>query len=106
APTGIVVGVQTVGLTWQHSFEVAAVLTVGGGTMALSKRRIVRAVGAFARETAVIGVLYAVWQLAGEVSVTGTDGAFRRARWIEHVERYLPLPTEGSMQHAVLGHRL
>jgi PAP2 superfamily len=98
--------VQTVGLTWQHSFETAAVLTVAGGAMALSNSRPVRAIGAFARETAVIGVLYALWRLAGEISVTGTDGALRRAQWIQHAERYLPLPSEHSAQQAVLGQRL
>jgi hypothetical protein len=98
--------VQTVGLTWQHSFETAAVLAVGGSVAALSASRKVRAVGAFARETAVIGVLYGLWQLAGELSGAGTDGAMRRGRWIEHVDRYLPLPTEHSLQHAFLGDRL
>ncbi len=97
---------QTVGLTWQHSFEVAAVLSVGGAALAVSKNRAVRAVGAFARETAIIGVLYGLWHLAGKLSVTGTDGAMRRGRWIAAFERYLPLPSEQSTQHAVLGHRL
>lgn len=97
---------QTVGLSWQHSGGVAVVLTVVGGSMALSASRAVRAVGAFARETAVIGVLYALWQLAGRVSVRGTAGAFQRARWIEWFERDLPLPSERSVQHLVLGHRL
>lgn len=94
------------GLTWEHSFEVAAVLTVGGTAMAVAKQRSVRFVGAFARETAVIGVLYGLWQLAGRLSVTGTDGAYRRGRWIADAERHLPLPSEHSMQKAVLGHRL
>jgi hypothetical protein len=98
--------VQTVGLSWQHSGEVAAVLAVAGAGMAMSGSRAVRAVGAFARETAVIGVLYALWQLACEISVTGTDGAFQRARWIERIEHDLLLPSERSMQHLVLGHRL
>jgi hypothetical protein len=98
--------VQTVGLTWEHSFEVAAVLTVSGTAMAFAKQRAVRFAGAFARETAVIGVLYGLWQLAGKLSVTGTDGAFRRGWWIAHAERYLPLPSEHALQKAVLGHRL
>lgn len=97
---------QTVGLTWQHSFETAAVLAVGGSLAALSARRKVRTVAAFARETAVIGVLYGLWQLAGEISVTGADGALRRAQWIENFDRYLPLPTEHSLQHTFLGDRL
>jgi hypothetical protein len=97
--------VQTVGLTWEHSFEVAAVLTAGGGLLALSKTKLARNVGAFARETAVIGVLYGLWRLAGELSGASTDDAYRRARWIEHAERFLPLPSERSMQHLILGHR-
>jgi PAP2 superfamily len=98
--------VQTVGLTWQHSFEAAAVLTVAGGALALSARRPVRAVGAFARETAVIGVLYGLWQLAGRLSLNGRDGAYQRGRWIADAERWLPLPSEHSLQQAVLRHRL
>jgi hypothetical protein len=66
--------VQTVGLTWQHSVEVATVLMVGGGGTALSNSRVLRAAGAFARETAMIGVLYALWELVGRISVTGTEG--------------------------------
>jgi PAP2 superfamily len=104
--TGIVDGVQTVGLTWQHAFETAAVLVVGGSVAALSARRTVRAVGAFARETAVIGVLYGLWQLAGEVSITGTESAVRRAHWIQDFDRWLPLPTEHGLQHAFLGDKL
>jgi hypothetical protein len=99
-------GVQTVGLTWQHSFETAGVLAVGGSLAAMSAGRKVRAVGAFARETAVIGVLYGLWQLAGKLSVTGTDGALHRAHWIEDFDRYLPLPSEHSLQQAFLGDRL
>ena len=97
---------QTVGLSWQHSFETAAVLAAAGSAMALSGRRPVRAVGAFLRETAVIGVLYGLWHLAGKVSVTDVDGAFRRAHWIQRVEHDLLLPSERSVQHLVLGHRL
>jgi hypothetical protein len=99
--------VQTVGLSWHHSLEVAAVLAVGGAGAALSKRDAVRTVGAFARETAVIGVLYALWQLVSDISQTGTHAdAYRRSRWIERVEHDLPLPSERSVQHVVLGHRL
>ena len=61
---------QTVGLTWQESFELAAVLAVGGAAAAVSGSRVVRGIGAFARETAVIGALYGLWQLAGQVSIT------------------------------------
>jgi hypothetical protein len=97
--------VQTVGLNWQHSFEVAAVLTAAGGGLALTRSRVLRTVGAFARETAVVGALYGLWQLAGDISVTGTGGAYRRAHDIQSFERWLPLPSERTMQHLILGHR-
>jgi hypothetical protein len=96
---------QTVGLSWQHSGEVAAILAVGGGALALSNNRTIRAIGAFARETAVIGVLYALWQLAGRISVTSTKGAVARARWIQDFDRHLPLPSEHTVQGWILGHR-
>jgi PAP2 superfamily protein len=98
--------VQTVSLSWQHSGELAVVLAGAGGLMALSARPRVRAVGAFFRETAVIGALYGLWHLAGQVSVSGTSQAFRRAHWIRHVETFLPLPSERSLQQAVIGHHV
>ena len=97
---------QTVGLSWQHSWELAAVLTAAGTGLAVAGNAKARAVGAFARETAVIGFLYGLWQLAGRLSVTGTDGAMQRSRWIDRVEHDVGLPSEHSMQQLVLGHRL
>jgi hypothetical protein len=98
--------VQTVGVSWQGSFETAAVCAATGIAAALSSTRAVRWAGALARELAVIGVLYGLWELAGMVAVTGTDDAFVRARWVRDFERHLPLPTERTMQHLVLGHPL
>ena len=95
---------QTVGLTWQHAGETAAVLAVLGSGLALARKPVVRAAGALLREAATIGVLYALWQLAGTISLRDDGGAFRRAQWIERFDRSLPLPTERSVQHAVLGH--
>ena len=95
---------QTVSLTWQHSGELAAVLAVGGAAMALAKDARVRLVGALARETATIAALYGLWQLAGELSVTGTDHAYARARWIEGFEGDLGLPSEHATQQLILGH--
>jgi hypothetical protein len=95
--------VQTVGLTWQQSFETAAVCATAGGLAALSSSRAVRWSGALGRELAVIGALYGLWQLAGRVAVTGTGDAVARAEWIRQFERHVPLPTERTMQHLVLG---
>ncbi len=96
--------VHTVGLTWRHAFEAGAVLAVVGAAMATAKDRRIRAAGAFVREAAVIGALYGLWQLAGEISVTGWQGAFGRARWIERFERAVHLPSEHGVQHLFLGH--
>jgi len=98
--------VQTVSLTWQHSCELGAALTVLGTGLALARNDRVRAVGAFLRETAMIGFLYGLWQLAGKLSGLGIADAHHRAVWIEHTEHDLGLPSEASVQHLVLGHRL
>jgi hypothetical protein len=98
--------VQTVSLSWQHAGELAAVLAATGGAMALAKSPRVRTVGAFVRETAMIGLLYGLWQLAGSLSTTGTAGAFARAHWIQRFEHDVFLPSEASVQHLVLGHSL
>jgi hypothetical protein len=97
-------GVQTVGLSWQQSGEVAVVLAGVGAGLALAANRRARWVGALCRELAVIATLYGLWHLAGEVSVTGASGAHARARWIRSFDEHLPLPSEQSMQHAFLGH--
>lgn len=97
---------QTVGLTISQSWELSGLLAVGGGLTAWSNNRTVRTAGAFARETAVIGFLYGLWQVAGAISVTSTAGAFERARWIEHFEHRVKIPSERSTQKLVLGHPL
>jgi hypothetical protein len=98
--------VQTVALSWQHAGEVAAVLAVTGLALGRSGDRRVRAVGAFVREAAMIGLLYGLWQLAGRLSVTGTSGAMRRAHWIQRFEHDVFLPSERSVQNLVLPHPL
>ena len=103
---GIVRHVQTVHLTWQHSGELAVVLAGAGSALALATRRTVRAVGAFTRETAVIAVLWGLWQLAGQVSLMSGADAYHRARWIAAFDRHLPLPSERSVQHLLLGHHV
>jgi hypothetical protein len=97
---------QTVSVTWEHSFEAAAVVAAVGVAMALSKDSRVRAIGAFAREVAVIGVLYGLWSLAGRIAGFSNKDAYVRARWIERFEHDILLPSEHSVQHLILGHPL
>jgi hypothetical protein len=93
-------------MTWQHCGELAAVLAAAGAGMALAKDSRVRAVGALARETATIAALYGLWQLAGMLSVTGTDRAYARADWIRGFEGDIGLPSEHATQQVILGHSL
>ena len=95
---------QTYGLTWQQSFEAAAVVGAAGAGLALVPQRWVRNVGAAAREVAIIGLLYGLWHLAGRVSVTDVAGAHARARWIRGFDADLPIPSERTLQRWVLPH--
>ena len=98
---------QTIALSWEHSFELAGLLAAGGGALALVQNRRARFVGAFLRETAVIGVLYGLWHLAGTISVSsGLRAGFDRGRWIARIEHDLHLPSEHAVQQLVLGHPL
>jgi hypothetical protein len=95
--------VHNIALTWQQ----AAWLAAGLGALYLALRWAgrpqLRRAAPFARESFVIAVLYSLWQLAGELSVTGTTGAFARGRWIERFEHDVWLPSEASVQRLVTG---
>ena len=97
---------QTVSLTIQQSWGLAGVLMGSGAALAAVPNRYARTAGAFAREIAVIGFLYGLWQYAGQLASAGTGGAFAHARTIERIEHDLRLPSEHWMQHLVLGHPL
>ncbi len=55
-------------------------------------------------EFALISALYSLWRLARELPFTHESGAIERARWIDHLQIALHLPTEISLQHFVLAH--
>lgn len=97
---------QTVSLTWQHAGELSGALAVASVALRMVPSRHARLVAPFAFEAAILALLYSMWQLAGSWSVTGYASAIDRAHWIMGFERHLPLPTELSMQHLILGHPL
>ena len=66
--------------------------------------RIRAAVAPFARELALVLVLYSLWRIAGQLSVLHTQGAERRGADIWHLEQWLHLPSELAIQRAVLPH--
>jgi hypothetical protein len=96
--------VQDVALSWQQAACLTAGLAVAGAALSVARNRRARWLAPFVRETAMISGLYAVWQLAGTLSLGGTGGALSRAKWIERVERDCGLPSEASVQHALTGH--
>jgi hypothetical protein len=57
-----------------------------------------------AREGAIVMGLFTFWQVAGGLALTRVAGAFDRARDIVAIQKWLPLPTELWVQHAVLPH--
>lgn len=97
---------QTVSLTWQHAGELSGALALGSAGLRSVPQKHVRMIAPFAFEAAILALLYALWQLAGEWSVTGMTDALHRARWIIRAEHDALLPSERSVQHLILGHPL
>ena len=95
---------QDVALTWEQAAWLTAGLAAVAVGLSTSSVRRMRAAAPFARETTMIAGLYALWQLAGTLSVVGTSGAYSQAEWIERTERKWHLPSEVSVQRAVTGH--
>jgi hypothetical protein len=90
-------------LPWQDAAGAAG--GCGMATVGLSGRRhrAVRAAATWARELTIMLVLYALWQYAGDLSVTQGQGAIDRGRDIWRLERSIGLPSEASTQRLVLG---
>jgi PAP2 superfamily protein len=96
------------GLQHLHpSLELSIFSALALGLAALALRRFRPGAGAarsFAREFAVVMALQALWQYVGREVRTRSAGAMERAQEIDRLERTLHLPSELSLQHAVLTH--
>jgi hypothetical protein len=91
-------------LTWQQSAEVAGVAAVVGIGLRRSRSPKLATAAALVIETAIIAILYSVWQFVGDFSVMSTDRAFIRGEWIARFEHTLRLPSERSVQDLILNH--
>ena len=94
-------------LPWKAALALAAALAIVPflvviGLFAKPRSRHVQYALSFARETAVVLALYALWQFAGTLSLLQVVGAVARGRWIFHFEHQVHLPTELRVQHGVL----
>ncbi len=97
----LAIGLGTAGVLLMHAGRDAA--GSGRGDRA---RRLAALAGPFPREAGVVVALYALWQLAGNLSAGGFNGALAHAWWIWHAERDLRLPSELTVQHLLLPHPL
>jgi hypothetical protein len=93
-------------LPWNWAAVMAAVLAVTVALVRPAGRRSVVIASAFAKETAIILSLYAVWQLMGRLSLVHVDGAIWRGKWLWDVERALHLPSEATVQRLAMKHDL
>jgi PAP2 superfamily len=71
---------------------------------AVAGRRWFLLVTAGCREGAVVMALFTTWQIAGGLALTRVEGAFERAHTILSLEKWLPLPSELTVQSWVLPH--
>jgi hypothetical protein len=90
-------------LDYRAAVVIAAVLAVFGFAVRRPERRWVFATAA-ARETALILGLYSLWMIAGHLSVMQNTDAVERGRDIWHLERWLHLPSELSLNHWILSY--
>lgn len=86
-------------LDWQQAAVLAVTLVVLAILTAGRHQRRLRALSPFALEGSIVAALYAIWQLAGSVSLHNTAGAFDRARWLLRAEHDIRLPSEVDVQH-------
>ena len=95
-------------LPWKAALALAAALAIVPflvvvGLFAKPSHRGVQYALAFARETAVVLGLYALWQFAGTLSLLHVDGAIAAGDWIfDLAAATCTCPSELTVQHAVL----
>jgi hypothetical protein len=93
-------------LSWNAAAVVSVCLAAVGLGVPAGDRRWLSATKAVAREASVVVGLYAIWQLAGMLSLMKVTGALQRGQWIWDFERGLHLPSELSIQGAALRYPL
>lgn len=100
---------QNLQLGWQPAAALSLGLAAGSMASAYRGGRTAR-LAPYLRESALVAALYSLWQVAASVSVlgpAGPAGALARGRRIADWERrWLPLPSERTVQRLITGHPL
>jgi len=91
-------------LSWQEAAAVAAGVGLVSAALRRAGRPRLTSAAIFARESALVLGLFALWQYAGSFSVLGPGGALGRSRWIWRFERSIHLPSETAIQRVFLPH--
>jgi hypothetical protein len=101
--------VPNVALSWQAAALIgAACIAVATAVerFAPDRRAVIFRIAPFGREVGIILGLYALWQIAGGVSLGHTDEAVKRGQWVWDQERAWHFPSEVALQRPILGHPL
>lgn len=85
-------------LPWEYGVGLAIAFVLIG----LKTDRVAPRIHAIANEGAIISALYALWQLAGRLSLLGIEDALNRGAQIWQLERTLRLPNELTLQNWML----
>jgi hypothetical protein len=93
-------------LSWNMAAILAACLAAAGVAIKRYGGGRWVAGAAFATEASLVAGLYAVWQLIGTLTPTRVTGAVGNGLWIWRLEKVLHLPSELSLERAILGHPL
>jgi hypothetical protein len=89
-------------IPWDVAVEASAVVGTAGVAVRGTRRRWLAGVGTFARELAIVLVLYAMWRVVGTIALVKVDGAVKAGQHIWDVERVMGLPNERSLQNLFL----
>lgn len=82
----------------------AAILLAAFAIARQLPKRWARFVAAACFETAFVCALFALWQVANQLTRGHTTGGLARGRWLWHAERVIHLPSEVTVQKLILGH--
>ncbi len=89
-------------LEWQWAFVLAGLGLVVGLAWRGAPRGWQRSVAAFGLEAALVLSLYALWQLAGRLSVVRVDEGLANGRWVYRLQEQMGLPSETGLQNWVI----
>ena len=95
-------------LSWQTALKMAIALVVLAVALSALRlhRRWAKPVIATSKELSLVLGLYALWQYAHDLAITKVEGAHENALWLYRLEQDMHLPSEVTLQNALINHKL